>query len=177
MKTLSISVPKAIGALILLFYGAYCAIRPTEWHFIDGVNLVAHEAGHMLFGWFGEFPGIAGGTIAQLFVPAAFAVYFYLQDTRYSATIPLFWLGQSMINVSVYVKDARAMELPLVSIGGGGDPIHDWHWMLSKFGLLARDQMVGNLFLGTGVLIMLAAATCAFLLALNKPDEADGPTG
>lgn len=177
MKALSISVPKAIGALILLFYGAYCAIRPAEWHLIDGVNLVAHEAGHMLFGWFGEFPGIAGGTIGQLFVPAACAIYFYLQDARYSATVPFFWLGQSMINVSVYVKDARTMELPLVSIGAGGDPIHDWHWMLARLGLLERDQMVGNIFLGTGVLIMLAAAIGALLLSLNRPDEADGLTG
>jgi hypothetical protein len=98
----------------------------------------------MLFGWFGEFPGIAGGTIGQLFVPAAFTIILLSSDARYSANRSVFLARQSMINVSVYVKDARTMELPLVSIGAGGDPSTtgmDAH----PARLLERDQMVGNI--------------------------------
>jgi hypothetical protein len=167
MKTISINLPKAAGAIVLAAYGAYCAFRPSEWHVIDGVNLVAHEAGHLLLGWFGQFIGIAGGTLGQLFVPAAFTVYFFLQRAQYSSSVTLFWLGQSLVNVSVYVKDARAMELPLVSVGGGGDAIHDWHWLLSKFGLLAWDQLVGNFILAVGIGVMLAGAAAALFSSLH----------
>lgn len=124
-----------------------------------------------MLGWFGEFIGILGGTIGQLFVPAAFTVYFILQGSPFSSAVTAFWFGQSMINVSVYVKDARAMDLQLVSIGGGGDAIHDWHWLLSKVGLLARDQLVGNLFYGAGVLIMLGAVLYAFACTRARPGE------
>lgn len=126
-----------------------------------------------MLGWFGEFIGVLGGTIGQLFVPSAFTIYFFLQVSSYSSAVTAFWLGQSMINVSVYVKDARAMDLPLVSIGGGGDTIHDWHWLLTKFGLLARDQVIGNLFYGTGVLIMLGAIIYAFACSRVRKDGED----
>jgi hypothetical protein len=29
--------------------------------------------------------------------------------------------------MSVYIRDAQAMALPLVSVGGGEDSIHDWN--------------------------------------------------
>lgn len=168
MSGVSINIPKAGFAVFLFGYGVYCVIRPTEWHLIDGVNLVAHEAGHLLLGWFGQFIGILGGTIGQLFVPAAFTVYFLLQGSPYSSAVTLFWLGQSVINVSVYIKDSRALELPLVSIGGGGDTIHDWHWLLSKFGLLALDQMIGTICFGIGVLIMLGALVVVFACSRGR---------
>jgi hypothetical protein len=100
-------------------------------------------------------------------------LYFYQRGEHYAAAIPFFWLGQSMINVSVYVKDARTLELPLVSIGGSGDAIHDWHWMLSRLGLLQHDQLIGNLFVGAGVCIMLGSALIAAFLSVDPPDEKD----
>ena len=43
---------------------------------IDNVNLIVHEAGHLLFSYLGHTLMIWGGTILQLFVPLALAVYF-----------------------------------------------------------------------------------------------------
>ena len=37
--------------------------------FIDSANLVVHEGGHILFGWFGRTLGLWGGTILQWLVP------------------------------------------------------------------------------------------------------------
>jgi hypothetical protein len=159
---------------ILALYGGYCVFRPAEWHLIDGVNLVIHEAGHLLFGYFGQFLGVAGGTIGQLFVPAVFTIYFYYQQSRFSSSVTFFWFGQNFINISVYVKDAQAMALPLVSVGGGGDVIHDWNYLLSKMGLLARDQLIGNTVYSIGILIMLTAVILGFLLSLdNEEDRVD----
>jgi hypothetical protein len=166
---------KAVFIFILALYGGYCAFRPNEWHLLDGVNLIAHEAGHLLFGYFGEFLGVAGGTIGQLFVPAAFTVYFFFQKSLFSSCVTLFWFGQNFINISVYVKDAQDMILPLVSVGGGGDVCHDWNYLLLRMGLLARDQLIGNTVYVLGILIMLTAIVLGIILMLNddesKPDN------
>jgi hypothetical protein len=106
---------------------------------------VAHEAGHLLFSYFGQFIMVLGGTMGQLLVPTAFTVYFYMRKEFYSSAVTLFWTGQNFFGISLYVKDAQAMVLPLVSVGGGDDTIHDWNYLLSKLGLLRWDQVIGNL--------------------------------
>jgi hypothetical protein len=159
-------IGKAVFIFFLALYGANCAFRPSEWHLLDGVNLVAHEAGHLLFGYFGHFIGAAGGTLGQILVPVVLSVYFYLKQSRFASTVPCFWLGQSLINVSVYVKDAQSMVLPLVSIGGG-DAIHDWHFMLSRLGLLRHDQAIGNTIYIFGILIIGLSIVMGFIWAFK----------
>jgi|WetSurMetagenome_2_1015567.scaffolds.fasta_scaffold00687_18 hypothetical protein len=170
-------IGKAALIFLLALYGANCAFNPSKWHLLDGVDLVVHEAGHLLFGYFGQFIGVAGGTLGQLLVPSALSVYFYLYQSRFASTVPLFWLGQSLINVSVYVKDAQAMALPLVSIGGG-DAIHDWHFMLSRLGLLRHDQLIGNTIYVSGILIIVSAIVMGFLWAFRtaETNDQDNPT-
>lgn len=146
----------------MVAYGFMC-IRATDGTFLDRVDLIAHEAGHLLFGYFGEFMLVIGGTLGQLLVPAGIAAYFVTRREFYSAAVVSFWLGQNMFNISVYIKDAAAMELPLVSIGGG-DSVHDWNWLLLKFNVLAWDQTIGNMTFGLGVLIVIASVSlCCWL--------------
>jgi len=151
-----ISYLKAGGTVLLGIYGLACVSSVGQGSFLDRVDLIAHEAGHLLFGYFGEFLLVAGGTLGQLLVPAGIAAYFAARREFFSASVVLFWVGQSLLNVSVYLKDAAAMELPLVSLGGG-DSIHDWNWLLLKFNVLAYDQTIGNLVLGAGILVIMAS--------------------
>ena len=65
----------------------------------------------------GGFFRIAGGTIMQLLLPFVLAAHFFLNRYRLGMQLMLVWLGQSLINVSVYAADARARQLPLL----GGD--------------------------------------------------------
>ena len=89
----------------------------------------------------------------QLLVPLAFTVALWRQGDRHGASVPLWWLGQNCWNISVYIKDARAQELPLV---GGGE--HDWNYLLGRLGLLARDQAISRAIVFLGVLLVLASA-------------------
>ena len=166
-----ISYLKAAGSALIGVYGFACVRSVEEGSFLDRVNLIAHEAGHLLFGYFGEFMLIAGGTLGQLLVPAGIAVYFAARREFYSASVVLFWVGENLLNISVYLKDAAAMELPLVSLGGG-DSIHDWNWLLLKFNVLAYDQVIGNFVIGLGVLIILAsvALACYFSFETVTPE-------
>jgi hypothetical protein len=158
-----------VGFTVLLaVYGIVLAKDVTVHRFLDRVDLVSHEAGHMLFSWFGEFLMVSGGTLGQLLVPAGIMVYFYLRRELYSSSVMLFLIGQNLFNVSVYVKDAQTMALPLVSIGGGEDTIHDWNYLLSKLGLLKWDQIIGNIVYGMGLLIIIASVALGFYLSMDR---------
>jgi hypothetical protein len=56
---------------LLAWLGFYAAFLLYVFHshggflFIDMANLVVHEGGHMLFGWFGSTIGFWGGTFAM----------------------------------------------------------------------------------------------------------------
>jgi len=64
-----------------------------------------------------------------------------------------------------------ALALPLVSIGGGEDTIHDWNYLLSKFGLLRWDQTVGSMAYVLGLLTIAASVVVGFYLSFQKEEE------
>jgi len=159
---------KAGFVLTIAIYGIVCAASPGTYRFLDQVDLVFHEAGHMIFGFFGEFIGILGGSIMQVLIPATVAGYFFFHRQLYSAAVTLFWVGQSLFNVSVYAKDARARVLPLL-----GDDIsaHDWRNILSRLHLLNWDQVIGNLIYLLGLLALVASILGGFYFSREKPPE------
>jgi len=123
----------------------------------SGINLIAHEAGHLFLLWFGaELLTALGGTLFQLLIPAAMALAFVRQGDPFAVTVALFWLGESTASVAPYAADARSQLLDLVS-PGPGIPQHDWTLILGRLGLLEHDQLVGQLFRTSGILTMAAA--------------------
>jgi hypothetical protein len=133
---------------VLALYGGFLILSPSHYGWLDSLDLAIHEFGHPLFGLFGEFIGVLGGTLMQLLMPAIFVAYFWRQDDRHAATVALWWVAQNLWNIAVYVRDARAEELPLV---GGGE--HDWNYLLGALGLLNQDQVIGGGVRLVGVLV------------------------
>ena len=84
-----VSRPKLGVAVIASLYFLWCAYDPYQWHLIDGVNLVIHEAGHLIFSLLGEFMMIAGGSLFQVIMPAVFVGYFWYHSKYYSASLVL----------------------------------------------------------------------------------------
>jgi hypothetical protein len=138
--------------LLLAIYGWICLRSPATYRWLDSLDLAIHETGHLVFAAGGETLGILGGTLMQLLVPAALAIALWRRGDRHGATVPLWWLGQNCWNISVYIRDARAQELPLL---GGGE--HDWAFLLDKWGWLQEDQKIGGSVYLLGVLLYLAA--------------------
>ncbi|MBD2329320.1 hypothetical protein [Alkalinema sp. FACHB-956] len=122
--------------------------------FIHGVNLIFHEAGHIIFMLFGSFMHVLGGSLNQILIPALISGYFFITGQRFSSAIALAWVGENFWDVSIYIKDASAMELPLL---GGEGVLHDWNTLLEDLGLLQLDQLIGNLFFAIGSIIYLSA--------------------
>ena len=156
-----VSRPKLAVAVLASLYFFWCAYDPSQWHLIDGVNLVIHEAGHLIFSPLGEFMMIAGGSLFQVIMPALFVSYFWYHSKYYSAALVLFWVGQSILNVSVYAGDSVALQLPLL---GGQDSIHDWNYLLDRLGLLRQTGKVGGAvrLLGTAVIALAALGSIKF---------------
>ena len=161
---------KAGLTCLLGIYGLICALNPKTFRILDWVDLVFHEAGHAIFGFFGEFVGVLGGSFMQLLVPTMVTGYFLLYNQRWSGMVTLFWVGQSLVNVSVYVKDARAEALPLL---GGDDTLHDWNWLLGKLHLLRWDQIVGNSIYLLGVVVIVASIVGGLYLSREDQSAAE----
>ncbi len=145
--------------LLLAYFGVVQAINPQAWTPFAGINLPLHEGGHLLFrllGW--EFLHVAGGTLLQLFAPIAAACVFFRQRDYFAITFCLGWLSSGLMGTGVYMADAQAMQLPLVTAeGGGGDIGHDWEFLFSHLGLLRACEAIGWLTRQAGNLAMLAA--------------------
>jgi hypothetical protein len=134
------------------------------WTIFAGITLGVHEAGHIVFGPFGELMAVAGGSIMQLVAPVIVTVLFLRQREYFGISVALAWLSMSLSNLATYIGDARAQDLPLVSVGNG-DPIHDWHYLLGHFGMLAQDHALARCarFLSV-IALLLAIAWGAWLL-------------
>jgi hypothetical protein len=149
---------------------------PLYESLFGALNLGIHEAGHLLFSWFGLFLMVAGGTLLQLAAPLGSAVMFWRQPDWFALPICGAWLATNLYNVATYMADARAMELPLVTVGGG-EPLvgHDWNYLLGTVGLLAQDAfLAGALRLLAFVVLWgsLAVATWMVVRMARRPSPA-----
>ena len=162
------STPKLVVAGITSLYFFWCAYDPYQWHLIDGVNLVIHEAGHIIFSPLGEFLMIAGGSLFQVIMPALFVGYFCYQRKFYSASLVLFWVGESILNVSVYAGDSVALQLPLL---GGQDSVHDWNYLLTSLNLLSATAQIAGAIRLLGTLVIALAAFGSIWFAKRESDD------
>lgn len=127
--------------------------------FLHNVNLAFHEAGHIVFRIFGHFMMVAGGTLAQILMPATvMAAFLFKNRDGFGASIGLWWVGQNFIDIAPYVNDARDLELILLGGVTGKDVAnyHDWEYLLGVTGLLEYDHFLAKLshFFGSGLMIL-----------------------
>ncbi len=162
---------KLIIAGLASLYFLWCAWS-LEWHFIDGVNLLIHEAGHVVFRPFGEWLMIAGGSLFQIILPALFVGYFVWNKKYFSAALVLFWVGESILYVAIYAGDSLALQLPLV---GGEDAIHDWNYLLGQLGMLKQTAKIAGAIRLVGTLVILAAVVWSIKASRIEDTEASLP--
>jgi hypothetical protein len=127
--------------------------------FIDFVNLIVHEGGHLLFGWFGPTLGIWGGTILQWLVPLLLAGYFFSQRQTTAFAFCLFFFFENWLYTATYMADARVMALPLVTAGDSDFVEHDWHTIFSSLGVLQYDTVIAAVVRALGWSGMVGTVT------------------
>jgi hypothetical protein len=136
--------------------------------FMHMVNLPFHEAGHVLFRPFGQFIMMTGGSLMQVLVPfiCLLAFLFRTRDT-FAASVALWWMGESLIDLAPYINDARALKMILLGGVTGRDvqDYHDWEFILRKLGMLEYDHALACAAKIAGSLLILCTfAWGGFLL-------------
>ena len=146
------------GGLIGFFVGTglflallFCS-QPGFVFIVDHANLLFHEAGHPIVGLFSRRLEPYGGTIGQLVFPCVLAISFWRKGQALSLAGAAIWFFENWLNISRYMADARARQLPLV---GGGD--HDWHTIFSRWDVLQHDIQIAAVVKAIGWIGMLAA--------------------
>ena len=137
------------GWLVFFLLFLLYLVRTEDSPYVDILWVIVHEGGHLVFTPFGKFLHVLGGTLLQLAVPLGFAGYFALQRYLPAAALCLFFFFENFLGIAVYIADAHAMALPLVSLGSG-EIMHDWYYMLSTLHLLHRDGQIAGLVYFTG---------------------------
>ncbi len=159
---------KVTVAALASAYFFSCIANPGQWHFIDGVNLLVHEGGHVIFSPFGMFLYILGGSLTQVLVPLLFVFYFFHFGQKYSASLTLFWVGESLLNVYLYAADAQKMQLQLLF---GDNSIHDWNWLLIYTGQLHHTKGIATSIEILGIIAIIMAACGAFYFAWTQKNQ------
>ena len=152
-----------IGVLSAVAFWIHALVDEDGFLLLDHVNLPFHEFGHLFFGIFGETIGVWGGTIMQLLIPLGIFISFFIRKETSGIAFSAFWFGENFLNVSVYMADARKMELPLVSSGD-----HDWNIILSDLGMLQYDTSIAFVVRAVGWLIMLSAVIWLLIRGLKS---------
>lgn len=138
---------------------------------LHGFILVVHEAGHIFMGPLGRFFMFLGGTLWQIVVPVLICLYFALTGQRFSAAITLFLVGFAFVDAAVYIEDARARALPLITFDRN---THDWWNLLRMLDLLEYDRALARLFYLEGFACYLGAVLLGVRYAKKQAEAALG---
>ena len=157
--------------LLLLWFGRTLIFTPLETNytgesFLHLINLPFHEAGHLVFIPLGRFMTILGGSLGQLLMPLACLVTF-LVKTRdpFGASVALWWMAESLMDIAPYINDARAMDLLLLGgVTGKETDGHDWNNILTMLGWLEYDHRLAHFAYSLGIVLMLASFALGGLL-------------
>lgn len=169
------SVPRAVFFIALVFYGIFLIQTAQGANFpklMDLVFVPIHEGGHLLFRFFGQTIAIAGGTLLQLGVPLMLASYFILQRHVQGTAFCVFFFFEQFLPISVYMADARAQELPLLTVGDTDYVIHDWTFLFTKFGVIDHDVQIAHAFRVAGWVGMVATVAWMAWLSLQSQRRA-----
>jgi len=163
--------------LILFVWGWKFILTPMKENypgnsFLHLVNLPFHETGHLFFQFFGRWMTSLGGTLGQLLIPLL-CLLVLLIKTRdpFGASVSLWWLGESFMDIAPYINDARNQELMLLGGVTGKEAeygYHDWEFILSEIGLLRYDHVLGQMAFTTGIVLMLLSFAWAGYILLKQ---------
>ncbi|MGZ4789801.1 MAG: hypothetical protein ACXVZX_14880 [Terriglobales bacterium] len=149
----------AIVTWLIFYVGflAYAFSAHGGFLFIDSANLVVHEGGHNLFGWFGPTLGLWGGTLLQWLVPVLLAAYFFTQRQTAGFVFCMFFFFENWLYTATYMADARAQVLPLVTTGDPDFVEHDFYAIFSSLGALNYDTKIAAIvrILGWGGMLLV----------------------
>ena len=144
--------------------------------FLHTNSIPFHEAGHILFSPFGDLMTSFGGSLMQLLVPVACGVAFVTTSPNpFGAAAMAWWAGENLLDVAMYINDARALQLVLLGGHTGAEVEgHDWEHILQLTGALRHDHQIAWTAHVLGALIMIGALIRAAITTASSPRSDTG---
>lgn len=170
MKTIA----RVVGIALLIRWTLIFLLWPMRQDtvgasFLHLVSLPFHEAGHIFFSPFGDVITALGGSLAQVLVPAICAVAFLTTSVDYfAAAVCVWWAGENLLDVALYINDARSLNLVLLGGHTGAEVEgHDWEHILQSLGALPLDHRIAWTTHGVGALLMIGAIAAATAITFS----------
>jgi hypothetical protein len=141
-------------------------------------DFMLHEMAHIVTAFLPSILTASAGSLSELLLGIALIVTAFKTRGYFAVMICALWFMLACQSAGVYMADARAQKLELVSLGGalsGSDTaIHDWHFVFGKLHILPLDTFIGGAVRLFGVLVGLAglmfAAWIMYKMAAAKLD-------
>ncbi|HEY2905616.1 MAG TPA: hypothetical protein VGJ29_06925 [Vicinamibacterales bacterium] len=140
--------------------------------FLHLVSIPFHEAGHILFSPFGDLMTSLGGSAMQVLIPIVCGIAFLTTSPNpFGAAVMAWWAGENLLDVAVYINDARSLTLILLGGHTGAEVEgHDWEHILQLTGLLHRDHQIAWTAHAIGAVVMIAALVWATRVSLHNDE-------
>ena len=140
--------------------------------FLHSINLPFHEAGHIIFSPFGEFMTTLGGSLTQVLVPIICAIAFLTTSWNpFGAAVMGWWAGENLMDVAIYINDARALALTLIGGQTGAEVEgHDWEHLLIMTNSLHLDHKIANIAQFIGAAVMIGCMVWALMVTVRAKD-------
>ena len=123
--------------------------------------LPLHEGGHFISLLFGRTLYVLGGSFWQVMFPLVwFALALKLKSQV--APFPLFWTGENMMDVSLYIRDAPVRAMPLL---GGHKSGHDWHYLLTQWNAMDSAETIADIMYYSGIILSVIAIASGIVWA------------
>ena len=152
---------------ILISYFTYImfTMKPYPWIILDNVNLLIHEAGHLIISFLkNEFLTTLAGSLFQITLPVIFLVYFLIKKELDGIAFCVFWLGDNLINVGIYMKDAVYKMLPLLKEGLK----HDWEYIFFEIGQTNNAEKFGDFTINLGYVLLAGSVVLSIVSLFNE---------
>lgn len=139
--------------------------------FMHMILLPIHEAGHIFLIPLGEFMTVLGGSLFQVALPLGIGVAFLIrQHDPFGASVCLWWVGASLVDLSPYVWDSLHPQLTLLGGHTGEVGGHDWIYLLERAGALKYAHFWGSCFHHIGALTMVVGICWGIFSLLHADD-------
>ena len=142
-------------------------------------NFGMHEIAHIATAFMPALLTALSGSASELLLGTALIIGAFATRCYFAAVICCLWFMLACQSVGIYMVDARAGRLNLVSLGGAlsgsEDVIHDWEFIFGKLNLLQYDTLLGNALRGFGVIVGMAGLGFGAWLLVQMVGSKDAP--
>ncbi len=135
-----------------------------------------HEMAHIFTAFLPPIVCAASGSFSELLLGALLIFTAFKTKGYFAVLICSLWFMLACQSAGVYMADARAQKLSLVSLGsmlsgGDGTGKHDWNFVFGQLHILGADVFIGGTVRVIGILVGLAGIVFTFWLMYRMADS------